>query len=285
MPESSFADADNVKAIPLEGLNERIVPESIPIGDLSKLIGLRQNKLGELVRYPGEEIIDVTGLSGIRGLFVFGEYLLIQTDVSLVRARVNELFPDFIHTTPELLPDLYNPGGTSTLNPEDMSYALIDYRTAAASPGAATVAATWNKVPLNFEAADSDGRVTLSGGVITISAGAYPANVRIDGVVSFAGPSNLSGASSNQRVQLRLRRPSGGGATVALGANAACTTANSAANARPVGTATIKGRFALAAATDFELQLYTELSSIYGPAFNTGETHEVYASLEILVEE
>lgn len=284
--ESAAADLDNLKPIFFEGLNERIVPESIPLGDLSKLIGLRQNRLGELVRYPGETRINLAGLSSIRGLTIFGEYIIIQSAETLVRARLNELFPTFPQVTPELFPDNYSaPGGASPLNPEEMSYALIQYQKANNFDGDAVIAATWNLVPFNIEVADSDGRVSLSGGTITITAGSYPAFVRIDGEVCVHGPSSVAqSANSNQRAALRLRQISGGAATKAVGTAVRVTTANQAANGRPTETAKIKGRFSLAASTDFELQLYTSLASLFGQALNSGEV-EVYGSLEILIEE
>jgi hypothetical protein len=288
MPNSAFSEFDNVKTLFVEGLNERIVPESIPLGDFSKLMGLRHNKLGELVRYPGEERINLSGLTSIRGIFIFGEYAIIQTAQSLVRARLNELFPDFIRTTPELFPDSYTPpGGGSVLNPEDMSYALLNYQVpAGVSPGAdgaALVATTWNPVPINTEVSDSDNRVSVAGGVITITAGAYPVFVRIDGEVNVMGPANISNtANSNQRAAVRLKVVAG--ATVAKGPNFRLTSANSAAEGRPDYAGSIKGRFQLLGSTDFELQAFVTENSIFGKAMNAGEP-EVYAQLEIIIEE
>lgn len=284
--ESGFADLDGVKSIPLQGLNERIVPESIPIGDLSKLIGLRQDRLGELVRYPGERLLENSAIfSSIRGLFPFGEYLIIQTERTLVRLRLSELFSDFPQTIPELFPDNYTPTGTgAAINPENMSYALINYELVSGSDAAATVAATWNLVPFNTEEADSANRVVVTAGTITISAGVYPAFVRIDGEVCVHAPNSLAAnANSSQRAALRFKQVSGG-TIVANGTTFRETTSNSAGEGRPTGTAKIRGRFSIAAATDFQLQLYTTQGTFFGKALTTGEP-EVYAQLEILVEE
>lgn len=282
----SFADLDGVRSIPVGGLNERVVPESIPINDLSRLIGLRQNRLGELIRYPGETRLEVDNFgASILGLFVLGEYLIIQTESNLIRAKLSEIFPEFPVVTPELFPDLYNPPGPTppAKNPELMSYALVNYELTAGSAPGATVANTWNKVPINVEVADSANRVSISGAnVITITAGAYPAFVRIDGEVCITSPASVTGVNSNQRAKLRFKNNTTA-AVVAQGVNMRETTANGTNEPRQVLNATIKGRFQIAASTDFVLECYTTEATSFGRELNQGA--EVYTQLEILIEE
>jgi hypothetical protein len=283
----SFADLEGVKAIPVGGLNERTVKESIPLGDFSKLIGLRQNQVGELVRYPGEQEIDLGRFSSIRGLFPFGDYLIVQTEVTLVRVKLNEVFTNFPQVLPELFPDNYAPAGPTppAINPELMSYALVNYELASGNAPAATLAATWNKVPINVEEADSANRISISGAnVITITAGAYPAWVRIDGECCVTSPLSLAaGANSNQRCQLRLKNNTTL-AVVANGVNMRETTANAQNEGRQVLNATIKGRFQIAASTDFILELFTSEATSFGRELTTGQP-EIYAQLEIVIEE
>lgn len=282
----SFGDLDNVKAIPFGGLNERTVAESIPVGDLSKLIGLRQNQLGELIRYPGELRIDLTNLgSAVIGLFQVGDYIIIQTSTTLQRAKISEIFPDFPVTSPELFPDSYEPDVPPVAkNPELMSYALLNYELPSGTAPAATAAAVWNTVPINVEEADSANRVSLAGSVITISAGAYPAFVRINGEVNLRTPNaGNTGAAANQRAQLRFRNNTTS-AIVANGTEFRDSSPGSSNEERCVGHLHIRGRFQIAAATDFRLECFTSRATQFGEELTTAQP-EVYAQLEILIEE
>lgn len=284
--ENSFADLEGVKPIILGGLNERIVAESIPASDLTRLIGLRQNKLGELVRYPGETRIPIERFSSIRGLFPFGDYLIIQTETTLVRARINEIFTGFTQTSPELFPDNYAPPGPTppAINEELMSYALINYELAAGTPAGATLAGTWNTVPLNVEDSDSDNRVSVAANVVTITAAAYPAWVRVTAFCAVTGPQQgLSGANANQRAVLRFKNNTTL-AVVAKGIPMRETTGGGTSETKPVGSCSLEGRFQIAASTDFKLECFTTEATTFGREMNVGQP-EVYAQLKILIEE
>lgn len=283
--DSSFAEHVGVRSIPLKGLNERIVPELIELGNLSKLIGLRQNKLGQLVRYPGEDRLNLDPLSSVRGLFLTGEYILIQTETVLLRARLNELFSNFPQVTPELFPDSYAPPGPTPppINEELMSYALINYELSSGTPAGATVASTWNTVPLNSEKSDSDNRVSVAAGVVTITAGSYPAFVRVTAQCAVTGPTQgLSGANANQRAILRFKNNSTL-AVVAQGIAMRETTGGGTAETKPVGTCHLEGRFQIAASTDFKLECFTSEATTFGREMSQGA--EVYAQLKVLIEE
>lgn len=283
----AHADLEGIKAIPVGGLHERAVPESISINDFHKLIGLRQQRVGELLRYPGESKLEVENLgSAILGLFPMGDYLIIQTNSALVRAKLSEVFPDFPITAPELFPDLYDPVGPTPVakNPELMSYALVNYQLASGTPPTATVANIWNTVPINVEEADSANRVSIAGNVITISAGAYPAFVRITGEVCLRDPqAGQSGANANQRAQLRFRNNTTS-AIVAKGTEYRSSSPGSSNEERSVPHVHIRGRFQIAAATDFRLECFTSEATAFGIELGTGQP-EKFAQLEILVEE
>lgn len=285
---AAYAQLDDLKPIFLQGLNERITPESIPIGDLSQLIGLRQNKLGELVRYPGEAKINLGIFSSIRGLFFLGDYIIIQTATSLIRARLDEIFPEIPQTSPELLPDFYTPGGPTppAINPELMSYSLAEYRLTTGTDPGATVTNVWNKVPINTVVNDANVRLAVSGAnVLTLTAGSYPRGVRVSGDITVLSPSSIAAnANSSQRAAIRLKNNT----TLAVildGTNGRFSTANAASEGRQEIVLTIKGRFTLSAATDFVLEAFTTESSLWGKALNVGGKPEVYAQVEFLVEE
>lgn len=275
MATAAFAELDNVKAIFLQGLNERITRESIPLQDLSRLIGLRQNRLGELVRYPGESIIDIDRFDSIRGLFVLGEYVIIQTQAQLLRVSIHEIFPEIPQTSPTLFPDSYSPvTPPPPINPEEMSYSRVSYELSAGNAPGNGSANVFNTIPLNTVVNDANVRVSLAGAVMTVTAGAYPTAIR------FNGWACLVGGASQQRGVLRIRNNSTL-AIVATGQNARTNTNNDEI------PCLISGRIALLASTDFILEIYTLLSSPFGIINRVGGVgqNEVYAQLEILVEE
>lgn len=274
---AAFADLDDLKAIYLQGLNERITPESIPLGDLSKLIGLRQNRLGELVRYPGEAKIPIATLDSIRGLFPLGDYVIIQTSTQLLRARLSEIFPEIPNFTPELFPDNYSPiTPVVPLNPEEMSYSRVSYELAAGAAPTNTLAGALSDVPLNTIVNDPNNRVSLAaGGVFTVTAGSYPIGVRVNGWATL-----FADASGAQRGVMRLINASTF-AAVAIGENTCAQGTNAQVPCN------IQGRITILAATTFKLQQWTSRANPRGAVNNAGGVgqNEVYAQLEILVEE
>lgn len=282
---ASTRDLDNSISLPVGGMDERAVPEGIAPEDFYYLRGWIQDQIGNLRKIPGKSFLQPPTLN-LRGqpilsITAFGDYVIVQTYYQLLKFSNAELFGGIDYTV-DTNPDIYP---VTSAEEENMSQIILKYKTAVNVAGAVVLANNWNKVPFSDEVRDTGGNCVLNaGGSFTLSAGAYPKNVRIKAWCNVASPdSNVVGAAAAMLAQLKLKTTPGVFIDSGMGVKV-ITEQNNKTNKRTMGQAFLDTFFVLAAATEYQLELFTDDNSIFGEAINTTSTEEKYALAEILIE-
>lgn len=262
------------------GVNERTLPELTAKEDFSFLQGLIPNQLGELISYPGKQLL-ARALQGstVFGVFTMGDYLLVQTNTNLVRFSNFELFggQDF---TNNLTPDDYP---ITASEEEAMSQIILKYELPANTSGLVLANGVWVKIPFTSEVRDTGGNCVLAGaGDFTLSAGAYPKNIRIKAWGTIRGPDAAPLNPGNARIGLFI--PAVSTTVPILIGNNVRVVAPTAAG-RTWGCSMIEDFFVLAAATTYDLRMFVNTGNCtMGDAINAGGLGEKYAMCEMLVE-
>lgn len=284
MATAATRDVDGSIALPVGGMDERGIPEAIQPDDFHYVRGWIQGQIGNLVKTPGKSFLS-DALDNLRGQAIlainpFGDYVLIQTETNLYRFSNAEIFGGVEYTN-VLTPDTYP---ITAAEEEAMAQILIKYHAASGVAGAAIAASpTWVKVPLTIEMRDTGGNcVVNAGGSFTLSAGAYPKNIRFKAKVKFASPDDEGpGASGACMAQLRLKTTAG--VFIESGMNTKINTSNQKAQRRQEATVELDCAFILAAATEYQLEIICSKATIFGEAAATGN-EEKYALVEMLME-
>lgn len=276
-------DVDGAVALPVGGMDERAIPEAIQPDDFPYLRGWVQDQIGNLRRTPGKRFLSIA-MANLRGqpilsITPFGDFVLIQTETQLFRFSNPEIFGGTEFTN-ILTPDIYP---ITAAEEEAMSQILLKYHVPTGTNGAAIPANLWTKVPLSGEMRDTGGNCVLNaGGSFSLSAAAYPKNVRLKATVNVSSPNNdNTNANAVTNAQTKLRTTAG--VDIESGMNTKIITTNVAASKRQTVALLLQCAFVLAAPTEYQIDIFASKATIFGEAGNIG-TEEKYALVELLIE-
>lgn len=276
-------DVDGTVSLPVGGMDERAIQEAISPDDFHYLRGWTQRKIGNLVKLPGKSFLS-TALDNLRDQAIlqivsFGDFILIQTETGLYRFSNAEVFGgiEYINI---LTPDTYP---ITSAEEESMAQILLKYHLGTGVFGAAIPATTWTKVPFTNEMRDTGGNCVLNaGGSFTLSAGAYPKNIRFKAWVNFASPDDDgTGAAGSTIAQVRLKTTAGVLVESSMGTKIA-TPPNKSSH-RQLAECYIMGSFVLAASTEYQLEIWLTKATVFGEPVISGN-EEKYALMELLME-
>lgn len=266
-------------------LNERSLPQRLRLEDFSSLVGLAPTYDERLANWPGNELW--TSLQGqkIIGLFPAGTNLIVQTDTQLVRFSLYEL-QGLTDPNPVIPQD--PPFGYSDLPEEEMSQVLLKYNVASGTVGPSITTGSAQQLSLNTEVIDTDGNCALAANQFTLSAGAYPQNVRLKALF----PISFVRQSANVWViaaQLILRNVTAGSDVITGITTRATVDSNAVAENQLM--AYLEHSFSLAASTTFEMRVFARNVSgsggqptcFQGRPITTGASQETYGNVEILI--
>lgn len=262
------------------GMDESFNPTSVDPNNFVRLIGLYPFQIGKLKTYPGKRFLAKFSGQQIKGVFDFGNYILIQTDTQLVRYSKYELEGEDDPeppTTPD--PPIDAP---SPINEEDLDMILLKYRVAGGTVGASLPASTRTTVPLNLEEVDLGPNCSLAANQFTLSAGAYPFWVRYKHWVMIAGNPATGSSQREIKFQTFLRNVTAGadvseslsGRLIADGATAVEDSAD---------ISFCETRFEVTASTVYCIQAWASRDCVMGTPVTSGG-QEVYAMVEMLIE-
>lgn len=276
-------DVEGSIALPVGGMDERAIAEAISPEDFPYLRGWIQDQIGNLRRIPGKSFLS-DALLTLRGqpilsITPFGDFILIQTETNVFRFSNAEIFGGTEFTN-VLTPDTYP---ITAAEEEAMSQILLKYVTPSGTNGAAIPATIWTKVPLSNEMRDTGGNCVLNaGGSFTLSAGAYPKNIRFKAIVNVASPDN-DGTGANAACNAMVKLRTTAGVHIDSGMNTKIITTNDKANKRQTVSMHFYGSFILAASTEYQFEVFASKDTIFGEAISNA-LEERFAQVELLME-